>query len=114
MALTIDIDDDTVPAWSNLSRSSEPDVADDATGLLIDKSCHNCHAVDEPRIGPPYRAIAIMHRSRSATMREVLARKIIHGGAGNWGTLPMVANGDISPSEARTMARWILALPVAP
>jgi virginiamycin B lyase len=114
MALSIDIDDETVPAWSNLSRSSESDEVADATGLLRDRSCHNCHAVDEPRIGPPYRTIAIMHRSRFATMRDVLAQKIIHGGAGNWGIVPMVANQDLSPEEARTMAEWILSLPDTP
>jgi virginiamycin B lyase len=114
MALSIDIDDDSVPAWSKLTRPDDPDRSADASGLLRASSCHNCHAVDEPRIGPPYRAIAALHRSRQATMREVLAQKIIHGGAGNWGAIPMVANGDISATEARAMARWILALPAKP
>jgi streptogramin lyase/cytochrome c551/c552 len=114
MALSIDIDDESVPEWSSLARSGASGEAADATGLLRENSCHNCHALDEPRIGPPYRAIAMLHRSRSATMREVLAQKIVHGGAGNWGTVPMVANHDISPEEARAMARWILSLPPRP
>lgn len=114
MALAIDMDDEAVPAFSSLDRSDMSDATAAATGLLREKSCHNCHATDEPRLGPPYRAIAMRHRHRSATMREVLAQKIIHGGAGNWGVVPMVANGDISPTEARAMAGWILALPAKP
>ena len=39
-----------------------------------------------------------------------LAMKIINGGAGNWGTIPMVQNERISPEDARRIARWILTL----
>jgi cytochrome c len=39
-----------------------------------------------------------------------LALKIVNGGAGNWGTIPMVANERISMDDARAISRWILAL----
>jgi len=52
--------------------------------------------------------------ARYATDRDAavnrLALKIINGGAGNWGTIPMVANERISMADARAIARWILAL----
>jgi cytochrome c len=38
----------------------------------------------------------------------VLAGKIILGGAGNWGIVPMVANDQVSMTEARQIAEWIL------
>ena len=41
---------------------------------------------------------------------EVLAQKIIIGGAGNWGVVPMVPNEHVSLEEARTISRWILDL----
>jgi cytochrome c551/c552 len=41
-------------------------------------------------------------------MTEVLARKIIHGGGGNWGMVPMVPNQWLTMEEARSMSTWIL------
>jgi cytochrome c len=41
---------------------------------------------------------------------EVLAQKIISGGAGNWGVVPMVPNEQVTIEQARAMARWILEL----
>ena len=43
-------------------------------------------------------------------MLEVLARKIVHGGGGNWGLVPMVPNEHVTLEDARAMAAWILAL----
>lgn len=78
--------------------------------LLVEKRCIACHETDRPLIGPPYRAIAARHAAQKEIMVEVLARKIIIGGAGNWGAVPMVPNEHVSEDEALAMARWILAL----
>ena len=85
----------------------------DMAALLEDRACHACHALTETLIGPSYQAIAELHRSRKEVMAKVLARKIIAGGAGNWGLVPMVPNEHVSEDEARAMAKWILnqALP---
>lgn len=40
----------------------------------------------------------------------VLARKIVLGGGGSWGLVPMVPNEHVTLDEARAMAEWILAL----
>ncbi len=36
--------------------------------------------------------------------------KIIVGGTGNWGVVPMVPNEHVSIDEARAISRWILDL----
>ena len=41
---------------------------------------------------------------------ERLARKIINGGAGSWGNIPMVANERVSLKDARAIAHWVLSL----
>ena len=33
-----------------------------------------------------------------------------HGGAGNWGDIPMIPNERVTLEEARALARWILSL----
>ena len=73
-------------------------------------NCNACHEVDEQRIGPAYRDVAIRYEDSSTDRVDWLAQKIIHGGAGSWGFVPMVTNPDISPEEARAISRWILAL----
>ena len=82
----------------------------DVPGLLDARRCNACHAMTEQLIGPPYQAIAMRHSGRAAVMGAVLAQKIILGGGGNWGVVPMVPNEHVTPEEARMMAQWILNL----
>lgn len=85
---------------------------DEATteALLAERHCDACHHVSRTLLGPSYEAIAARHAARKDAMVEVLAHKIIVGGAGNWGVVPMVPNEHVTVDEARAMARWILAL----
>lgn len=81
---------------------------DDAETLISKAMCYACHQMDSASIGPPWRAIAARHAARKALMVDVLASKIVRGGGGNWGVVPMVPNQRVSEDEARTMAAWIL------
>ena len=42
--------------------------------------CNACHATDEARIGPPYRAVAFRYAQSPAEAEAWLAAKIIFGG----------------------------------
>ena len=83
-------------------------AASDMPALLRANGCHACHAQSETLLGPSYEAIAAMHGPRKDVMVDVLAQKIIAGGAGNWGVVPMVRNERVSPADARAIAAWIL------
>lgn len=78
--------------------------------LLKENGCHACHSVDVTLLGPPYKAISLLHSANKETMREVLIQKIISGGGGNWGLVPMVPNEHVTEDEARDMVEWILEL----
>jgi len=82
----------------------------DGARLIEEARCEACHQVSEPSLGPPYVAIAARHAPSSDVMVDVLARKIVHGGGGNWGVVPMVPNQWVSVDDARAMAEWILGL----
>jgi cytochrome c len=84
-------------------------AAADVPALMRAKGCHACHAPTETLLGPSYAAIATMHGARADVMVDVLAEKIVRGGAGNWGVAPMPRNDRVSSDEARAMAAWILA-----
>ena len=78
--------------------------------------CSSCHSVTEARIGPPFNAVAIRYgqQPRAVTV-EVLAAKILNGGAGNWGSFPMIARARLlSADDARALARAILDLQITP
>jgi cytochrome c len=85
--------------------------AQDAGAKLVEAArCYACHQMTEYSLAPPYLAIAARHAPRKDVMVDVLATKIVHGGGGNWGVVPMVPNQWVSLDEARTMAAWILSL----
>ncbi|MBF8269816.1 MAG: cytochrome C [Gammaproteobacteria bacterium] len=81
---------------------------DDGEKLVEQARCYMCHQLQETLLGPPYVAIAVRHAAHKDVMVEVLAHKIVHGGGGNWGLVPMVPNQWVSLEEARVMAAWIL------
>lgn len=98
---------------SSLAMSSAS-AADDVGALLTAKRCNACHEMNAMLLGPPYLAIASRHAAQKDAVLEVLARKIVLGGGGNWGVVPMVPNEHVTLDEARAMARWILDAKPAP
>lgn len=85
--------------------------ADAEKGLdLITKSdCLTCHKVAEKLIGPPYQDVAAKYPNNDATI-DMLADKIIKGGAGNWGQVQMTAHPQISKDDAKLMVKYVLSL----
>lgn len=77
--------------------------------LIKKADCLGCHKIDENSTGPAYRSVANKYPNNAATL-DTLAAKIIKGGSGNWGTVPMAAHPGISVDDAKTMAKYILLL----
>lgn len=79
----------------------------DVPKVLNDEGCFACHALKAARIGPPYQAIAARYRSDDGAT-ERLTRKIIDGGGGAWGPVPMISHPHLSEDQARQMVDLIL------
>ena len=77
--------------------------------LAQKKNCLACHAVDTKRVGPAYKDIATKYADNKYAV-AVLSAKVIKGGAGAWGVVPMPANPQVSEAEAKTLVQWILSL----
>ena len=90
--------------------ASDVGLAQGLSPLAAHQHCDECHALKEARIGPPFVAVAARYAADRDGAVNRLALKIINGGAGNWGTIPMVPNERISMEDARALARWILTL----
>ncbi len=77
--------------------------------LARQKVCMGCHAPDRKLVGPSFKDIA----TRYAGQKDASARmadKIVRGGSGVWGPVPMPANPKVSADEAKRLADWILSL----
>lgn len=78
--------------------------------LLIAKSdCVGCHNKENKLIGPAYLDIAAKYPSNEENI-SLLASKIIKGGKGVWGTVPMTPHVKITEDDAKQMATYILSL----
>jgi cytochrome c len=73
------------------------------------KNCLACHAVDHKVVGPAYKDVAAKYAG-DKTAVDKLAQKIMKGGSGVWGPVPMPANTQVNEAEAKKLAAWILTL----
>ena len=82
-----------------------------ATGLkLIEASdCKTCHAVDTKVNGPSYIDIANRYYGSEFAV-QTLSKKVIAGGAGNWGETAMSAHPNLSQKESEDIVKYILSL----
>jgi cytochrome c len=99
------------------TKETVPDVTqnpDYQKGLALvadpKNNCLTCHKVDEPLTGPPYREVAKKYADRGPEIVDTLAKKVISGGMGNWGQVPMVPHPGLSMDDARAMVKYILLL----
>ncbi|RYF24976.1 MAG: c-type cytochrome [Comamonadaceae bacterium] len=87
--------------------ATSPALADQQ--LATAKNCMTCHAVDKKLVGPSFKDVAAKY-SGQKDATEKLSSKIIKGGAGAWGPVPMPANPQVSADEARKLVEWILTV----
>lgn len=72
------------------------------------KNCLACHAVDTKLVGPAYKDVAAKYAGQKDAEGK-LVQKIMKGGSGAWGPVPMPANPQVSEAEAHTLVKWILS-----
>lgn len=84
-----------------------PALADEA--LAKSKNCLACHAVDKKLVGPAYKDVAKKYAG-DKTAADKLAQKVMKGGSGVWGPVPMPANPQVNEAEAKKLAAWVLSL----
>lgn len=77
--------------------------------LIAKSDCIGCHKLDKKLIGPSYLEIANKYPANEKTI-SYLSEKIIKGGSGVWGTLPMGAHASMKKDEATTIVKYIMSL----
>ena len=82
-------------------------LADQA--LAAAKNCMACHAIDKKLVGPSYKEVAKKYTGQKDAV-DKLATKIIKGGSGAWGAIPMPANPQVNEADAKKIASWVMGL----
>lgn len=75
--------------------------------LIEGADCLTCHKVDAKLVGPSYQEVADKYTEADV---DKLATKIIEGGKGVWGEIPMTPHAGMSPDNAKKMVEYILTL----
>jgi cytochrome c len=85
--------------------------ADNGAGeqLIAKADCIACHNKDTKIVGPAYVDIAAKYPLNEDNVNH-LADKVIAGGTGVWGEVPMTPHASLSKDDAKTMVRYILSL----
>ncbi len=81
--------------------------ADEA--LAKAKNCMACHSLEKKIVGPAYKDVAKKYAGQKDAEAK-LAEKVIKGGKGSWGEVPMPPNAAVKPEEATKLVKWILSL----
>ena len=111
-----------VSAIETTATSGEQKPADSATiptktvattpeeegkSLVEGADCLSCHKVDSKLVGPSYQDVAAKYTDADI---DHLATKIIDGGKGVWGEIPMTPHAGMSKENAKKMVKYILSL----
>jgi cytochrome c len=81
----------------------------DPKTLAQSKSCLACHSIDSKLVGPSYKDVAAKYKN-DPLAEERLIKKVMAGGGGVWGTMPMPANTQVNAAETKILVQWILSL----
>ncbi|MDP9108139.1 MAG: c-type cytochrome [Pseudomonadota bacterium] len=73
------------------------------------KNCMACHAIGNKVVGPAYKEVAAKYAGQKDA-EDKLTQKVLKGGSGVWGAVPMPANAQVNEAEARTLVKWVLSL----
>ena len=80
-----------------------------AVELIAGSDCLTCHKINEKLTGPSYKDVAAKYEPTDANI-EMLAKKVIEGGSGNWGPVAMTPHPGTSIDDAKEMVRYVLSL----
>ncbi len=99
---------DEAQAQAQEEPAENPDY-EKGLALVGQSDCLTCHKVNEASTGPAYSAVAAKY-ANTPEIIDQLAGKVIKGGSGNWGAIPMTPHPNISKEDAVAMVKYIMTL----
>lgn len=77
--------------------------------LISSSDCKACHSDLKKSIGPSYYDVSLKYKGNSGAL-ESLTKKVISGGKGVWGDIPMPAHPQLSTEEAAEIVKYVLSV----
>jgi cytochrome c len=77
--------------------------------LIAGSDCLTCHKTSEKNIGPAYKEVAAKYENTEANIK-MLAARVIKGGSGNWGAIPMTPHPQLKQEDVEQMIKYIFLL----
>jgi len=97
------------PAAAEKVAKAEAPKAGPGEALIKKSDCLACHNAKVKIVGPAYADVAAKYPATAENI-DKLADKIIAGGAGAWGEVPMSPHPAVSKGDAKEMVKYILSL----
>lgn len=85
------------------------DLLAQGAALIETSDCKTCHNEKVKTVGPAYVDISKKYAFTEANVK-MLADKVIAGGSGNWGAVPMSPHPDLMEPDAVKMVSYVLSL----
>jgi cytochrome c len=105
---------DTTSSAATSPAASATTASDKGLELIGASDCTTCHRLQEASsgstIGPAYSQVAAKYSPAADTTVDRLVKKILTGGSGVWGTVPMTPHPAAKEADVREMVKYILAL----
>lgn len=75
--------------------------------LISGGDCLACHQEQQKLVGPSYAEVAKKYKESDVAK---LAKKVIDGGSGVWGPIPMAPHASLTQKDAESMIHYILSI----
>ena len=96
---------------ASLLKSADRDVAKQGEAIIAGSDCLGCHAEGHRVSGPAWARIAGKFRGKAQEeVVSALATRVIEGGKGIWGQVPMPSHPELSQGDAEAAITYILSV----
>lgn len=102
-------DEPTVKEEAPAKEAATAVAKKDGKALIAGSDCRTCHKDDTKLIGPAYQDVAKKYENTPKNVK-MLAEKVLNGGQGNWGEIPMAGHPNLSVDDASAMVEYILSM----
>ncbi|HEY4288787.1 MAG TPA: c-type cytochrome [Puia sp.] len=105
---------DTTAAATPAAAAPSTAASDKGLELIGASDCTTCHRLNKESsgaaIGPAYSEVAAKYAPAADTTIDRLVKKVISGGSGVWGTIPMTPHPALKAEDVKTMVTYIMTL----
>ncbi len=105
---------DTTSSASTPAAAPSTAASDKGLELIGASDCTTCHRLNKESsgaaIGPAYSEVAAKYAPAADTTIDRLVKKVISGGSGIWGAIPMTPHPALKAEDVKTMVTYIMTL----